>query len=172
VGRTFLPAGRGRPGSTPSVSANGTSGGVVWDLDTGTNELRAYDASNYGRELYTSAQAAGNRDALDSVVKFSVPTVANGLVFVGTADSLAEFGLLPPSGTTSTIGSESLPLVPVTGLLIRQGRPRRQTPAQHFQQAVTLTNVGREMVQGPVELVLHGLPSVVRLRCVVKPRGA
>jgi hypothetical protein len=89
------------PGSTPSISANGTTNAVVWDLDRGTNELRAYDASSYGTELYTSAQAAGNRDQLGTVTKFSVATVASGHVFVGTQDgNLIIYGLLPAAAVT------------------------------------------------------------------------
>jgi hypothetical protein len=82
------------PGSTPSISANGSSNGVVWDLDTGSNQLRAYNATGYNNELYTSAQAANNRDALvGSVVKFSVADVTNGMVYVGTSNSLVVYGL-------------------------------------------------------------------------------
>ncbi len=83
------------PGSTPSISANGSGNGVVWDLDTGTNQLRAYNASGYNTELYTSAQAANNRDQLvGSVVKFSLPDVANGMVYVGTSSALVAYGLI------------------------------------------------------------------------------
>jgi hypothetical protein len=83
------------PGDTPSISANGTSNGIVWAQDTGTSQLRAYNATGFNTELYTSAQAAGNRDTLTgSVVKFAVPTVADGLVFVGTSNALNVFGLL------------------------------------------------------------------------------
>jgi Domain of unknown function (DUF4214) len=82
------------PGSTPSISANGSTGGIVWDIDHGSNELRAYSASNYSDELYTSAQAANNRDQLGSSVKFTVPLVANGKVYVGTSNSVVFFGLL------------------------------------------------------------------------------
>ena len=45
-------------------------------------------------EIYTSAQAANSRDALGSAVKFTVPTVADGEVFVGTTNSLVAYGLL------------------------------------------------------------------------------
>jgi fibronectin type 3 domain-containing protein len=83
------------PGSTPTISANVTSNGVVWDLDTGTSQLRAYNATGYNTELYTSAQAANKRDALTgSVVKFTVPTVDNGHVYVGTSNALNVYGLL------------------------------------------------------------------------------
>ncbi len=80
------------PGGVPSISANGTSNGIVWFLET-SNTLHAYDASNLGHELYNSNQNR-SRDALASYVKFSVPTIANGRVYVGTQNSLAVFGLL------------------------------------------------------------------------------
>ena len=67
----------------------------MWDIDRGSNQLRAYSASSYGTELWTSAQAANNRDQLGSVVKFAVPTVVNGHVYVGTANALVAYG--PPS---------------------------------------------------------------------------
>jgi fibronectin type 3 domain-containing protein len=91
---SLTPDGYAYPGSTPSISANGSSMGITWDLDRGSNQLRAYDATNYGTELYTSAQAANNRDQLGSVVKFTVPLVANGMVYVGTANSVAFYGIL------------------------------------------------------------------------------
>ncbi len=102
------------PGSTPSVSANGTTNGIVWDLEKGSGVLRAYDAGNYGTELYTSAQAAGNRDALGTLDTFAVPTVANGRVFVATSNALVGYGLLaatpaPPTGLTAMLtGSSSV----------------------------------------------------------------
>lgn len=97
--------GFGFPGCTPSVSANGSSNGIVW----------AIDSSNYGppaqttagpavlyalrgdtlAELWDSSQAAGNRDQAGNAVKFSVPTVANGKVYVGTATELDVYGTLP-----------------------------------------------------------------------------
>jgi fibronectin type 3 domain-containing protein len=101
------------PGSTPTISTN-TSGGnaVVWDIaGPGTNQLRAYNASQgYSSEIYTSAQAANNRDSLGSAVKFTVPTVADGEVFVGTTNSLVAYGLLqqataPPAAPSNLAAS-------------------------------------------------------------------
>lgn len=91
----------GYPGATPSISANGGANGIVWLIDNGTGELRAYDASNLADELYNSNQAIGGRDQLGSSVKFSVPTVADGHVFVGTGNSLVIYGLhdAPPALT-------------------------------------------------------------------------
>jgi outer membrane protein assembly factor BamB len=88
----------GYPGATPTITANGTSNGIVWMIDPGTNELRAYDAGNLAHELYNSDQAAGTRDKLGTAVKFTVPTVADGHVFVGTSNSLVIYGLLGSSG--------------------------------------------------------------------------
>jgi hypothetical protein len=84
------------PSTDPVVSCNGTIAGtaIVWAIDPHA-VLRAYDASNLSTELYNSAQIAG-RDGLDSYVKFTVPTVANGEVFVGTQATLTIFGGLPP----------------------------------------------------------------------------
>ena len=56
--------------------------------------LRAYDATNLSNLLYSSDQAANNRDKADLPVKFAVPTVANGRVYFGTRDHLDVYGLL------------------------------------------------------------------------------
>jgi hypothetical protein len=85
------------PGSTPVISANGTSNGIVWTLQriSGANAvLHANVASNVATELYNSNQA-GSRDLPGTSIKFAVPTVANGKVFVGTATKLTVYGLLP-----------------------------------------------------------------------------
>jgi hypothetical protein len=89
------------PGSTASISANGSAGGIVWDLDRATRELRAYDALNLANELYTSAQAPNGSDRLGPPAKFAVPTVANGMVYVATLNgTLVAYGLR--TGITAT----------------------------------------------------------------------
>jgi hypothetical protein len=94
------------PGATPSVSSNGASNGIVWIIQADvpndtvitnppTAVLRAYDATNLATELYDSTQATGSRDAAGGAVKFAVPTIANGKVYVGNSNQLTVYGLLP-----------------------------------------------------------------------------
>jgi hypothetical protein len=83
------------PGTTPAISANGTSNGIVWAVENGTTAvLHAYDATDLGRELYNSSQAPNGRDQFVGN-KFITPMIANGRVYVGTPTSVAVFGLLP-----------------------------------------------------------------------------
>jgi hypothetical protein len=83
------------PGATPTISANGKTNGIVWAVwNSASATLFAYDATNLANLLYTSNQAPNSRDAF-SGNKFITPIVANGEVFVGTANSVAVFGLLP-----------------------------------------------------------------------------
>jgi hypothetical protein len=83
------------PGTTPSISANGTSDGIVWAVaNSSTAVLFAFDATNLNL-LYNSNQANGGRDNFGTGNKFITPTVVNGKVFVGTPNGVAVFGLLP-----------------------------------------------------------------------------
>ena len=83
------------PGSTPSISANGASDGIVWAAENSDPAvLHAYDATNLASELYNSNQAAGGRDHLGTGNKFITPMVANGKVYVGTTSGVGVFGLM------------------------------------------------------------------------------
>jgi hypothetical protein len=85
------------PGTTPSVSANGSQNGIVWALESSMSApgvLHAYDATNLTHELYNSGQAASGRDSFGNGNKFITPLVVNGKVYVGTQTGVAVFGLL------------------------------------------------------------------------------
>ncbi len=92
------PGSYGFPGATPSVSAAGNSNGIVWALDNslyctpqspgcGPAVLHAYSAPSVATELWNSSITAG--DAAGFAVKFTVPTIANGHVYVGTRGNSA-----------------------------------------------------------------------------------
>jgi hypothetical protein len=86
-------------GTTPFLSANGTSNGILWMIDEGlplqntatsnsatSATLRAYDASNLSDELYNSSTNSG--DVPGYGIKFSSPVVGNGKVYVSTGHDL------------------------------------------------------------------------------------
>ena len=91
---SLSPSSFGFPGATPSISARGaSSNGIVWAIDSSyycTNGasacapalLHAYDATNLATEVWNNSMLPG--DAAGNAVKFTLPTVANGKVYVGT----------------------------------------------------------------------------------------
>jgi hypothetical protein len=91
------------PGATPSISSQGSSNGIVWAVDSSHSDpnvdflpgpavLFAYDATDLSKELWDSSQAPNNRDRAGVAVKFMVPTVANGKVYIGTRTELDVYG--------------------------------------------------------------------------------
>jgi hypothetical protein len=81
------------PGTSPSISANGTANAIVWAVENAqSGVLHAFDASNLAHELYNSNQAGKRDQFFDN--KFIVPMVAGGKVFVGTPSGVMVFGLL------------------------------------------------------------------------------
>lgn len=92
------------PGATPSISASGSTNGIVWAVDTSNfggygppsapAVLHAFAATNVAQELYNTTLVSP-RDVMGNAVKFVVPTIANGKVYVGTQTEVDVFGLLP-----------------------------------------------------------------------------
>ena len=81
------------PGTTPSISANGTQNGIVWAIENlNPAVLHAYDASNLANELYNSANQNGVR--CGGGVKWIPPTIADGKVFVPTTTGVCVFALV------------------------------------------------------------------------------
>jgi hypothetical protein len=94
----------GFPGAQTAVSSSGASNGVVWAVNTSNNGthgkpnapavLFAYDAITLIK-LYSSPTTGPATTTAGNAVKFVVPTVANGKVYLGTQTELSVFGLLP-----------------------------------------------------------------------------
>lgn len=87
-------------GATPAVSANGDKDGIVWVLSSkGWNSpdrnavLHACEAANVSHELYNSQQNAA-RDGAGVALRFNIPTIVNGHVYVGAKGEVDVYGLL------------------------------------------------------------------------------
>jgi hypothetical protein len=101
----------GFPGEVQSVSANGTTNGIVWSAQvdafasSGPAILRAYNANDLSTPLYSSNQA-GPRDTAGGAVKFVTPTIANGMVYLGGQFEVDVYGLL---GQSPDMSAENVP---------------------------------------------------------------
>jgi hypothetical protein len=90
-------------GATPVVSANGAKDAIVWAVSSKNwNEppgrpavLYAYDAADVTRQLYTTEQNA-TRDRAGIALRFAMPSIVNGKVYVGAKGEVDVYGLLPP----------------------------------------------------------------------------
>jgi hypothetical protein len=88
-------------GATPTISALGNRNGIVWFVETkawndqhGRSVLHAYDALDVRKQLYASDQEEA-RDRAGEALRFVIPTVAGGRVYVGLKKAVAVYGLLP-----------------------------------------------------------------------------
>ena len=120
------------PGTSPSISANGTTHGILWATENvDPAVLHAYDASDLSRELYNSNQAPNSRDHFGSNAKFSVPTVANGKVYVATTGgTVGAFGLFNPPRLANLSGQAYVGLASqaraLTGGFVVHGKGHKQ----------------------------------------------
>ena len=92
------------PGASLAISANHDANAILWGLNTSQNDesvLHAYDATNVASELYNSSQN-GERDSVGLPVKYAVPTVANGKVYVGAVGQVSVYGILSAVTATPT----------------------------------------------------------------------
>lgn len=90
------------PGATPIISADRTRDAILWVISTKEWDethkdrpaiLHAYDARDITHELYSSEQKS-QRDRAHMTVRFAIPTIADGHVFIGTRGRLDVYGLL------------------------------------------------------------------------------
>ncbi len=97
----------------PSLSANGTSNGIIWLLRGSSFAaplLTAFNTTNLAI-TYSSNQALNNRDTVGPIAHFATPTIANGKVYVGTTTQLVFYGLMSTlkatggAGQTGTAGT-------------------------------------------------------------------
>ncbi len=87
------------PGSTPEISADGTRDGIVWMLNRSGNRLLAFNAGNLRQVLFDSNKGKGRNGISNKIIGTqedmnSIPTVANGRVYVSTSKALNAYGLL------------------------------------------------------------------------------
>ncbi len=88
------------PGATPSVSANGNKGAIVWAVATKTWNgpdqpavLYAFNANSINQPIYTSEQNS-RRDRAAMATRFVIPVVVNGRVYFGARGEVEVYGLL------------------------------------------------------------------------------
>jgi hypothetical protein len=105
-------------GSIPVISANGNTNGILWTLENagGKAILHAYDAANLTNELYNTTQNAP-RDLAGIGVRFMVPVVANGKVYVAASGQLSVYGLYTVAPTRLTFAKQLAGTVSATSYL-------------------------------------------------------
>ena len=168
------------PGAGVSVSSNGTTAGsaIVWAINGthylggpngfGPAVLYAYDATNIPTMLYSTAQNAA-RDTPGNAVKFVVPTIANGKVYVGTSTEVDVYGLLgansPPNissltPSSATVGGAAFTLTLtgtgfVTGATVNFGASPAITPSSVTSTQIVATIPAADIVTaGTVNLTV------------------
>lgn len=112
-------------GSQPVVSSNGNTNGILWSIENkgstvvpGSGLLHAWNALNLASELYNSDQNGSTDVPGGAGVKFSVPTIANGKVYVGTQTELDAYGLTGKASPTPSATATSTPTATPTPSIV------------------------------------------------------
>jgi hypothetical protein len=132
------------PGEVQSVSADGASNGIVWSPQVdqfsmgGPATLRAYNANDLSKPLYSSDQA-GSRDTAGGAVRFVTPTIANGMVYLGAQFEVDAYGLLSQASSVSQPGG-------TPAATHRIARPRSSTAGTHAGPATMRISRGAAVV--------------------------
>jgi Legume lectin domain/Chitobiase/beta-hexosaminidase C-terminal domain/PQQ-like domain len=95
----------GFPSPTPVISSNAGANPILWSVESdsfgsGNAILRATDPTNIATTFYDSS--VKSTDSAGGAVKFTVPTVANGKVYVGASNQLSFYGLSNGQTPTAT----------------------------------------------------------------------
>jgi hypothetical protein len=114
--------------------------------------LHAYDAVNL-TELYNSS----SNSSLDIGIKFSVPTICNSMVYLGTRGTVYGFG-------GNTTANTAVDVTKAHGVKITLGPISFHASSGSFVQTVTVTNTGSTpLFKAPLSFVLDGLSSFASL---------
>ncbi len=161
----------GFPGASPVISANGTTGGILWAINSsaygssGPAILYAFDATNLNTELYDSNQFSS--DDPGPAVKFTVPTVANGAVYMGTQTQLAVFGLFPdgrPTPTPTPTVTATPTATPTPTATITATPTVTATPTASPTPVAATLDASPKSISFPSEVVGHqGKPSKIKV---------
>jgi hypothetical protein len=131
-----------------ALSANSGTNGILWtaaNTQAGTAILSAYNAvpsAGHLTLLWSSAQVP-KRDALGQLVRYAVPTIANGKVYVGSgSNEVIVYGLLP--------ATPSIQVTPAVGTLSFTALNTKSVD-------IYVNSIGG--YTGAVSLTVTGLPS-------------
>ncbi len=162
----------GHPGASLSISANGTSNGILWAATNSQGQgggLGAWHMTEPGilyafslpgmTELWNNQQNTA-RDDCDNYAKFAAPTIANGRVYLssfGTAQTrsgeLCAYGLLPaatsliPDGNYVITSVHSGQALDVPSFSTVEGTDIQQYPVNNgTNQQWTVHNLGNNVI--------------------------
>jgi hypothetical protein len=83
------------PGTPAVISADGNNNGIVWATkhSGGAAVIYAFDAKDLTKMLWASSNTS--RDTANTSVRFAVPMVVNGRMYMAGKSALVIYGLLP-----------------------------------------------------------------------------